>query len=318
MDDTLSALAFADGWQRDAAEFVRDHSGVVWGATAAYFGYVALGGVNHDLHKHVYTGDENEDVLTRLKKGKPVTFSEDVYEEFFSFKHYFTTYRVHVLTAAAWLLTGVYNLRNPPDFVGKDPATGRMTFDGWWHKRGSGWTYAVTSFVKGLTASALSLRSHSLGFARWPMAACGLYDAASLVIAVQHAINGDVVAHKQWMIRNFGVGAGSIWVRVYAAAWASQDLSFMSDKVFYGEMNNVALVVGFAQGILFSEWWLAPTAVERRKWLAAQIVNLIAYFVGIRVVYRNLRARRMAAAKARGVEPHVLKLGEEFRSMNSM
>lgn len=68
-------------------------------ATMGYFGYVVLGGIDHDLHKHIYTGDENESVIERLKKGSPVTFREDVYDEFFSFKHYFTTYRVHVLTA---------------------------------------------------------------------------------------------------------------------------------------------------------------------------------------------------------------------------
>ena len=134
---------------------------------------MVLGGVDHDLHHHIYTGDENEDVITRLKKGCPVTFREEVYDEFFSFKHYFELYRVHVLCAGAWLITGVYNLRNPPEFAGKAPGGGAL-YEGWAHKRLSGYVYVLASLLKGVTASIISWKSQSLGFARWPMIFCGL------------------------------------------------------------------------------------------------------------------------------------------------
>jgi hypothetical protein len=313
--ETLPFLEFTDNYQKQLAQFTKENTPIAIGLTGIYFGYVALGGIDHNLHKHVYTGNENDNVWTRLKQGKPVTFSEDVYDEFFSFKHYFTTYRIHVLTAATWLITGVYNLRNPPTFVGKDSNSGKMLFDGWYHRRLSGYLYAITSFAKGTTASALSIRSHSLGFARWPMALCGIYDVISLGIALNYAVNGNPVEHKKWMIRNFGVGAGSIWVRVFAAAWAATDLSFMSNADFYREMNNVALCVGFLQGILFSEWWVATDFITRRKWFLAQLINVVFGLIGYRHVYRQLRLKRINLALNRGVDKELILLGEEFKSM---
>ena len=254
------------------------------------------------LHKHIYTGDEKESVFTRLRKGKPVTFREDVYEEFFSFKHYFTTYRIHVLTAGAWLFSGVYNLRNPPEFSGRN-SLGKVQYEGWWHKRGSGYVYVISSFIKGITASIVSMRSHSLGFARFPMAACGIYDCISLIVAMIKISNGDVPGHKKWMVRNFGVGAGSIWVRLFAAVWAAFDLDFMKSANLYRKMNNVVLCVGFAQGILFSEWWVAETSAARRFFTALQVVNVALCIAGARKVYRELKEEANEAFKKTGIHP---------------
>ena len=47
---------------------------------------------------------------------------------------------------------------------------------------------------------------------RYPMALCGLYDLVSLFYAVKFVLDGNILDHKKWMIRNYGVGAGSIWV----------------------------------------------------------------------------------------------------------
>jgi len=264
-----------------------------------YFGYVVLGGIDHDLHHHIYTGDENEDVLSRLKKGCPVTFREEVYDEFFSFKHYFKTYRVHVLTAGAWLITGVYNLRNPPEFVGKNPNGPGALYNGWVHKSISGWTYVIASLLKGVTASALSIQSHSLGFARWPMALCGVYDVISLLLAIKYVVQGNIPEHKAWMIRSFGVGAGSIWVRVIGAIWAACDLDFMKSADFYRKMNNVVLTSGFAQGILFSEWWLTKTDSTKKFWASAMLLNAVLTVIGARDVYAQVK-RENAAKHGKG------------------
>lgn len=237
----------SESTQQTISKAVQENPKIVASATFGYFVYVVLGGIDHDLHKHIYTGDENESVITRLKKGSPVTFREDVYDEFFSFKHYFTTYRIHVLTAGIWLLTGAYNLRYPPTFEGKDAISGQIVYNGWMHRRLSGYLYVFSSFLKGITATIISLRSHSLGFARYPMALCGVYDLVSLFFAVQYVLEGKILDHKKWMIRNYGVGAGSIWVRVYAAIWAAFDLDFMKTPDLYRKMNNVVLCTGFAQ-----------------------------------------------------------------------
>jgi hypothetical protein len=51
----------------------------VWAATAAYFGYVVLGGISWQLHRHVYTGDDSKSVLENLRNGQVATFRKHVY-----------------------------------------------------------------------------------------------------------------------------------------------------------------------------------------------------------------------------------------------
>lgn len=223
-----------------------NNSKVWWTATAAYFGYVVLGGINWKVHRHVYTGDDSKSVVENLKNGQVATFRKQVYREYFfpSFLRYFKTYRAHVLMAGLWLVTGVYNLRNQPEFAGvKD---GKKLFEGArYHANVSGYLYVISSAIKGVTAAMMSYYSHSLGYARWPMIGFGIYDVVSLAIALYHILRGNVVDHKRWMIRNFAVGSGSIWVRVFGGIWAACDLEFMKSVEFYGKMNQVILCTGF-------------------------------------------------------------------------
>ena len=101
-----------------------------WGATAFYFCYVVLGmfykyciqcdhtlaelgGLDHKLHEHVYTGDGTEEgnawrsgdmmefikaILKRITTGQLATFGKDVYSTFFfpAFLAYHNTYKIHV------------------------------------------------------------------------------------------------------------------------------------------------------------------------------------------------------------------------------
>jgi hypothetical protein len=53
----------------------------VWAATAAYFGYVVLGGLSWQLHRHIYTGDDSKSVLENLRNGQVATFRKHVYGE---------------------------------------------------------------------------------------------------------------------------------------------------------------------------------------------------------------------------------------------
>jgi hypothetical protein len=180
---------------------------------------------------------------------------------------------------------------------------GAIQYDGWWHKRGSGYMYVLTSFLKGITASIISARSHSLGFARYPMVLCGLYDCASLLIAVDKVLKGDVAGHKRWMIRNFGLGAGSIWARVFGAFWALFDLDFMKSADLYRAMNNVVLCAGFAQGILFSEWWIARNVATRKLFAFLQLANVLVYIYGARRVYQQLREQSYRNFEKTGINP---------------
>merc|ERR1712023_460027 len=66
------------------------------------------------------------------------------------------------------------------------------------------------------------------------------------------------------MIRNFSVGAGSIWVRVFGAVWALFDLDFMKDPVMFGKMNGLVLTGGFYFGTLFGEWWVSPEGAKKK------------------------------------------------------
>jgi len=260
---------------------------LIYSATAGYFGYVVLGPLNWKLHRYMYTGKpfkSLQDAIDNLKKGQVATFGKKVYKEFFfpSFHRYRKIYEFHTLCAGCWLLTGVFNLRNQPQFVG------RQSTAGWYHRRLSGYVYAATSFVTGITASLMSLKSDSLGIARYNMAGYGLWMAYTLVVAMKHILSGDIVLHKRWMIRNFSSGAGSIFVRLFAAVWAMFDLSFMSDVDTYRRMNNIVLVAGFTQGIVFGEYWLATSINKRRGWLSVQIGIVVATVMAAKNMYREL------------------------------
>ena len=198
----------------------------VWGATAFYFLYVVLGGVSHRVHKKVYT-----DWLG--------TFRKDVYAEFFfpAFLKYHATYRLHVIPAGLWLLTGVFNLRNQPVFAGtRRPAAGPNhwaaparaksalkskavpVYAGSQNHKLSGYVYIAASFLKGVTASLMALFSESLGASRAFLAAVGVWDVVSLAKACQYIglLDGwlgkgpqrDAARHRRWMLRNFSVGFG--------------------------------------------------------------------------------------------------------------
>jgi len=246
-----------------------NNSRIWWSATGIYFCYVALGGVSPRLHRHIYTGDREETIFERLKKGKPVAFARAVYNEFFlAFRIYFRTYRLHVLCSAIWLVTGVLNLRNQPEFERIE--NGRKIFSRGRLHFVSGYFYLLSGFVKGLTASMMSWFSHSLGFARIPMILFGVWDMLSLAFAVSFILKGDVAAHRRWMVRNFSAGGGSIWTRVFGAVWALFDpnLTFMSDSELYRQMNNIVLVTGFTFGPLFGEFWLARKTNSSKRDLA--------------------------------------------------
>ena len=275
----------------------------VWAATWFYFAYVVLGPVSWRTHKHVYTGDPDglkslRGVLANLRRGQLATFGKEVYAKFFfpAFLRYHRIYRAHTLGAGAWLISGVYNLRNQPRFV-----NGRWT-DRLMHQKISGYIYAVTSFVKGLTASALSLKSHSLGWAKWPMAVYGVWDAYSLCVAMYWIWKRDIAQHRRWMIRNFSVGAGSIFVRLFAAVWCLFDLSFMTDPETYGRMNNIVLVGGFTQGWVFGEWWIARTRRWRSIWFRAMLATMASTALAARQMYRTMAAMRRAVAQREAEE----------------
>ena len=76
----------------------------------------------------------------------------------------------------------------------------------------SGLVYVVAGLLKGATASILAVKSHSLGYSRVPMFGFGLYDVFTGLMAYKYIRERNIVKHREWMIRNFAVGAGSIWV----------------------------------------------------------------------------------------------------------
>ena len=94
---------------------------------------------------------------------------EDVYAKFYfpAYLRYFKTYSVHTLMAGIWLITGVYNLRRQPQI--SRITNGEVEYVRSLHATLSGYLYVVSSFLKGATVPLMSLFSHSLGFARYPL-----------------------------------------------------------------------------------------------------------------------------------------------------
>ena len=261
---------------------------VVWSAVLGYLGYVVLGPLDWRTHKWLYTGDPRASVWENLRRGQIATFGKEVYAQFFfpSFHRYRKLYESHTLCAGTWLVTGVFNLRNQP--LGRQQGASVR----WLHTRLSGYVYALSSVVTGLTASVMSLKSHSLGVAKYPLAGYGMWMAWTLVVAMRCIWRGDITGHKVWMVRNFASGAGSIWVRFFAAFWAAADLSFMEDVDTYRRMNNIVLLAGFSQGIVFGEWWLARTARSRAAWVVAQVGIVVSMLCAAKRMYRELALER--------------------------
>ncbi len=85
-------------------------------------------------------------------------------------------------------------MRNQPQFAIVD---GKGGFQSGLHKA-SGYIYAVTSFLKGITASMLAIYSHSLGFSRPFMITYGLYDCLSVLVAMYYVlVNRDLKLHRK-------------------------------------------------------------------------------------------------------------------------
>eukprot|EP01062_Namystynia_karyoxenos_P028270 TRINITY_DN21440_c0_g1_i1.p1 TRINITY_DN21440_c0_g1~~TRINITY_DN21440_c0_g1_i1.p1 ORF type:complete len:364 (+),score=149.10 TRINITY_DN21440_c0_g1_i1:76-1092(+) len=289
--------------------FTNDHSALYLApATAGYFVYVTLGALSPRLHEHAFTGDADKPVLQRLREGCPVMIPKETYKQFYfpAFFKYWTTFRVHTLGAGLWLLTGYYNLRNTPK-LGR-LAGGKLGYVGSALHRSSGLLYVLSGFAKGITVPLMSAYSDSLQAAvRWPLALLGVWDVVTLGVAVyQITVKRNVKEHRRWMIRNFCIGAGSIWVRVFGAAWAACDLSFMKDPKFFGQMNGLVLMGGFYYGTLFGEWWVAATPARKRALeLAMHAVCAIVAVLGRRLYTKRAAEKRAAHSALRGAQQRI-------------
>jgi hypothetical protein len=192
-------------------------------AVAGYFVYVTLGSISPATHEHAFTA-EGYDVVKNLKKGQVVAIPKQTYKEFYfpAFLKYWNTYRVHTVSSGIWLLTSFYNLRNPPKFG--QLANGNVGYNRSAMHRISGYIYLVSGFLKAITVPMMVKYSHSLAnWIRTPLAALGIWDVVSLGLAAYHvAVKRNIPEHRKWMIRNYSVGAGSIWVRVFGAIWATE------------------------------------------------------------------------------------------------
>jgi hypothetical protein len=272
-------------------------------ATFFYFGYVTLGSISPSLHEHLFTGDIDKPVIENLRNGQIVTIPKVTYKEFYfpAYLRYWNTYRVHTLGAGIWLLTSFYNLRNQPQ-LGK-LANGKVGYPRSTLHRASGYVYVVSGFLKAVTVPLMAYNSHSLAnWIRVPLAAIGVWDVATLGVATYYiAAKRNIQLHRQWMIRNFSAGSGSLWVRVFGAVWAACDLSFMRTPEMFGQMNGYALLGGFYYGIFFGEWWLAKNNKQRRRNLE-KIMALLCLWVAV-MGKRMYRTR--AAKKANGKEVHM-------------
>ncbi|KAK3242445.1 hypothetical protein CYMTET_47871 [Cymbomonas tetramitiformis] len=204
-------------------------------STVLYFCYVVLGAVSKEIHEKMFM----------------LVFDQEVYNTFFfpAFLEYHNIFRVHVLAAGVWLVTGALQF------------TQRKR--GSLHRR-AGYVYILASFVKGVTAGGLCVKSHSLGFARYPMLLSTVWDVISLMVAWRMILLGEIARHRKWMQRNFVVGFGSVVARILGAAWALVELlctwtmpiPALASVERYRFMNDVVLLIGFVGGPIAFEVYL--------------------------------------------------------------
>jgi hypothetical protein len=84
---------------------------------------------------------------------------------------------------------------------------------------------------------------------------------ASLLIAWRHIRRGDVIRHREWILRAIAIVLGIATTRpVVAAFFATSPLTQLSPSQFFG----AAFWIGFTSTALAGEWYLRSTRHDRQ------------------------------------------------------
>ena len=227
---------------------------LAWLSVSFCFAYA----IANALSSNIYFEEEPNTMWELLQKGMYARF---FFPAYISFRH---TYRTHVISSGVSMLSGMWSLRYAP--TENANAIHQL----------NGLIYVISSFLRCITILPLiaysdSLNSHTI----YPLFLVAAWDYLSLTFSVLSVAAGEIELYKRWMIRNFNVGAGSIWVRVLAAVWTFLDLRYMKVVDLHQRMNNTLVLVGFLQGILFGEYVLSASgSFEKQASMIGMIVLL--------------------------------------------
>jgi len=123
-----------------------------------------------------------------------------------------------------------------------------------WQHRWSGRLFVASGYVIGISALFMTAQM-AIGGAN-ERAAILLFDAAflfSLTRAMWHIRHRDIVRHREWMIRAFGIGLGVATTRpIVGAFFAARQLT---PQEFFG----IAFWLGFTVTAVAAEWWITTT-----------------------------------------------------------
>lgn len=123
-----------------------------------------------------------------------------------------------------------------------------------WQHRWSGRLFVASGYVIGISALVLTAQM-AIGGAN-ERAAILLFDTAflfSLTRAMWHIRHRDIVQHREWMIRAFGIGLGVATTRpIVGAFFAARQLT---PQEFFG----IAFWLGFSATAIVAEVWINVT-----------------------------------------------------------
>jgi hypothetical protein len=126
-----------------------------------------------------------------------------------------------------------------------------------WQHRWSGRVFVAAGYILGVSALAMTSQM-AIGGAN-EQAAILLFDFAfmfSLTKAVWHIRHRQIVQHREWMLRAFGIGLGVATTRpIVGAFFATRTLA---PQEFFG----IAFWLGFSVTAIAAEIWINLTRAE--------------------------------------------------------
>jgi uncharacterized membrane protein len=127
-----------------------------------------------------------------------------------------------------------------------------------WQHRWSGRVFVGAGYIIGV--SALVMTWHTAIGGTNERAAIVLFDSAflfSLTKAVSHIRHGQILQHREWMLRAFGIGLGVATTRPIVGAF------FAARRLAPQEFFGIAFWLGFTVTALAAEIWVNVTRAKR-------------------------------------------------------
>lgn len=155
---------------------------------------------------------------------------------------------VHAVTGAAFLTLGLLQFSSPI-------RNRHLRF----HRR-SGYFLVALAFLAGMTGLWLGVVKPYSSTERAPTAAAGAVFLAAPGIAVVAIRRGEIVRHREWMIRFFAIGVGIVVIRLVGPL-----MIWLLSPVPIRDILGLTFWAGWLVSVAVGEAWIRTTRAENRR-----------------------------------------------------